>query len=95
MNEHQTVSFIDANFFFQNPSLLIIIEEGFVNLDGLSEHVFTFDEVIKYQIGVVKGLLVNFRLLFIVDELHSQHNVGIQEFLVHDFINCKLLYFPL
>ena len=95
MNEHQTASLINANFLLKNPSLLIIIEEGFVNLGGLSEDVFTFDKVTEYQIGVVKGLLIGFRLLFIVEELHGQHKVGIQEFLVHDFINCKLLYFPL
>jgi hypothetical protein len=66
MNENLAVSLIDAYFFLKNPSFLIIIEKDFINLSGLSEHVFTFDEVIEYQIGVLKRLLVRFGSLFVV-----------------------------
>jgi hypothetical protein len=66
INENLAVNFIDAYFFLKNPSFLIIIEKDFMNLSGLSEHVFAFDEVTEYQISVLKRLLARFGSLFVV-----------------------------
>ena len=66
--------------------MLVVVKKSFLDLCGLSEHVFAFEEVREYQIGMVERFFIWFGLLFVVEELHGEYKIGVKQFFVHDLL---------